>query len=134
VSAPAILASSVPWFIVRWLHLLAMAFFVGGQLMLAVTVVPVERAGGDRDRLRAIARRFGYGTLVAIGVLLVTGAAMASHFHQWGNSTLHVKLALVLVVAGLVVWHMRRPDLHALEGAIFLLSLAIVWLGVALAH
>ena len=111
-----------------------MAFFVGGQLFLVVAVVPVLRGDPDRTRIRGVARRFGYGTLVAIGVLLATGAALASHFHQWGNSTLHVKLALVVVVAGLVVWHMRRPNLHALEGAIFLLSLAIVWLGVALAH
>jgi len=48
--------------------------------------------------------------------------------------TLHVKLALVVAVAGLVVWHIRRPQLRALEGAIFVGSLAIAWLGVALAH
>ncbi len=48
------------WNGVRWLHLLAMAFFVGGQLALVV----------------------------------LTGVA--------------------------VVWHMRRPALHALEGVIFL--------------
>jgi uncharacterized membrane protein len=122
------------WLAVRWLHLLAMAFFVGGQLFLAAAVVPVERHAPDRERLRAIARRFGYGTLVAIGVLVATGAAMASHYDKWGDSTLQVKLALVLVVAVLTVWHMRRPSMHALEGAIFLVSLAIVWLGVSLAH
>jgi uncharacterized membrane protein len=111
-----------------------MAFFVGGQLLLAVAVVPVERGSPDRERLRAIARRFGWGTLVAIAVLAVTGAAMASHFHVWGEGTLHVKLALVGVVAVLVIWHMWRPQQHVLEGAIFVVSLAIVWLGVALAH
>jgi uncharacterized membrane protein len=122
------------WIAIRWLHLLAMAFFVGGQLLLVVAVVPVERRAPDRERLRAIARRFGNGTLVAIGVLLVTGALMASHFDDWGDGTLHIKLALVAVVALLVVWHMRRPTMHALEAAIFLVSLAIVWLGLQLAH
>ncbi|HET6549605.1 MAG TPA: hypothetical protein VFG79_14165 [Solirubrobacter sp.] len=122
------------WIALRWLHLLAMAFFVGGQLLLVAAVVPVERRAPDRERLRAIARRFGYGTLVAIGVLLVTGALMASHFNDWGDGTLHVKLALVAVVALLVVWHMRRPTMHVLEAAIFLVSLAIVWLGLQLAH
>jgi uncharacterized membrane protein len=122
------------WVLVRLLHLVAMAFFVGGQLLLAVAVVPVERGSPDRERLRAIARRFGWGTLVAIAVLAVTGAAMASHFHVWGEGTLHVKLALVGVVAVLVIWHMWRPQQHVLEGAIFVVSLAIVWLGVALAH
>jgi uncharacterized membrane protein len=121
------------WQAVRWLHVLAMAFFVGGQPLLAVAVVPVERSAPDRDRLRAIARRFGYGTL-AIAVLLATGSAMASHFELWGDGTLQIKLALVALVAVLVVWHMRRPAMHALEAAIFVVSLVIVWLGLALAH
>ena len=124
------------WEAVRWLHLLAMAFFVGGQLLLAAAVVPVFRRteGRDREPLRAIARRFGQGTIVAIAVLVVTGAAMASHFGDWDSSTLQVKLGLVVLAAVLVGAHLRRPTNHALDGAIFLVSLAIVWLGVALAH
>jgi uncharacterized membrane protein len=122
------------WDTILWLHLLAMAFFVGGQLFLALAVVPVERRNPDRERLRAIARRFGWGSLVAIGILLATGAAMAIHDHRWGDGTLHVKLALVVLTAGLVVWHMRRPQNHVIEGAILVLSLAIVALGVALAQ
>jgi uncharacterized membrane protein len=122
------------WLAVGWLHLLAMAFFVGGQLLLAVAVVPVERRAPDRERLREIARRFGYGTLAAIGVLLVTGAATASHFDSWGYTTLQVKLALVVVVSALVLWHIRRPTMHALEGAIFATFLLMVWLGLSLVH
>lgn len=122
------------WPVVRWLHVLAMAFFVGGQLLLALVVVPVERRNPDRERLRAVARRFGYGTLVAIAVLLATGSAMASHFHLWGDGTLQLKLALVALVAGLVVWHMRRPTMHALEAAVLVGSLVIAWLGLSLAH
>jgi uncharacterized membrane protein len=122
------------WFVVRWLHLLAMAFFVGGQLFLAAIVVPVERRSPDRERLRAIARRFGYGTLAALVVLLMTGGAMASHLHLWSDATFQVKLALVALIAVLVLLHMRRPTLHALEGAIFLCSLAVVWIGLYLAN
>jgi putative copper export protein len=120
------------WEAIRWLHLLAMAFFVGGQLFLVVCVVPVVR--GDRPRIRAVARRFGWGALVALGVLLATGAAMASHFHDWGRNTLHVKLALVALAGALVLAHMKRPGDHWMEGLVFVVSLAIVWLGVALAH
>jgi hypothetical protein len=40
----------------------------------------------------------------------------------------------VALVAVLVVWHMRRPAQHLLEAAVFLLSLAIVWLGLVLAR
>jgi uncharacterized membrane protein len=122
------------WLGIRWLHVLAMAFFVGGQLVLAVAVVPAERGAPDRTRLRAVARRFGYGTLVAIAVLLATGSAMASHFHLWSDGTLQLKLTLVVLVAVLLVWHMRRPTMHALEAAVFVLSLVIVWLGLTLAH
>jgi uncharacterized membrane protein len=122
------------WEAVRWLHLVAMAFFVGGQLFLAVAVVPAFRGDPDRERLRAVARAFGYGSLVALGVLLVTGMSLASHYDRWDDTTLQVKLALVALTAALVVWHIRRPTAHAIEGVIFALSLAIVWLGVATAH
>ena len=121
------------WTAIRFLHLIAMAFFVGGQLLLAAAV-PVLRRSGDRTALRALARRFGIGTLGAIGVLAATGAAMATHLHRWGDGALHVKLALVGAVALLVLWHMRRPELRAVDAAIFLGSLAIVWLGVTVAH
>lgn len=121
------------WHLIRWLHLLAMAFFVGGQLFLAGAVVPVMR-GGDRAPLRAVARRFGYGTLGAIAVLIATGSALASHYDRWSADALQIKLALVGVVALLVIWHMRRPTLHALEGLVFVVSLVIVWLGLSLAH
>ena len=122
------------WLLVRWLHVLAMALFVGGQMLLAFAVVPVMRGEPDRERLRAVARRFGWLTLGAIAVLLVTGAAMASHYELWDDGTLQVKLGLVALVAVLVVWHMLRPALHALEGVVFLVSLAIVWLGLSLAY
>ena len=123
------------WNGVLWLHLLAMAFFVGGQLMLAAIVVPVLRSagGGDRVALRAAARRFGIGTVIAVVVLVVSGVAMASHFHRWSDSTLQVKLGLVVLVGLLIGAHMRRPEWHALDAAIFLVSLAIVWLGIVVA-
>jgi len=82
------------WNGVLWLHLLAMAFFVGGQLMLAAIVVPVLRGLDDRGPLRAAARRFGIGTVIAFAVLIVTGVAMASHEHLWSDSTLQVKMGL----------------------------------------
>jgi putative copper export protein len=121
------------WNGVVWLHLIAMAFFVGGQLMLAAVVVPVLRGVADGEPMRAAARRFGVGTLAAIGVLVVTGVALASHLQRWSDSTLQVKLGLIVLVGGLIVVHMRRPRDHAIDAAIFLLSLAIVWLGIVVA-
>jgi hypothetical protein len=121
------------WRLVLYLHLLSMAFFVGGQLVFGLAVVPLLRGEGDRDRLRAVARRFGYGSLGALLVLVLTGWALASHFHLWDSSTLHWKLALVVLVIVLVLVHLRWPKVHALQGAILIASLVIVWLGIQLA-
>jgi uncharacterized membrane protein len=121
------------WNGVVWLHLLAMAFFVGGQLMLAAIVVPVLRGLEDRGPMRAAARRFGVGTVIAFAVLILTGAALASHEHLWSDSTLHVKMGLVALVAVLIGAHLRGPQWHVLDGAIFVVSLAIVWLGIVVA-
>jgi uncharacterized membrane protein len=123
-----------------------MAFFVGGQLMLAAVVVPVLRS--DRAALLSAVRRFGVGTLIAFAVLIATGVALASHEHRWGDSTLEVKLGLVVLVLALIVAHARWPAVrnaeggrapsarmwrHVLELAIFAGSLAIVWLGIVIA-
>jgi len=56
--------------------------FGDGQLFLAVVAVPAERRAADPERLRAVARRFGYWTVVAIVVLLATGASTASHYDR----------------------------------------------------
>ena len=48
-------------------------------------------------------------------------------------ATLHVKLGLVVVVLILIGAHLRRPEWHVLDAAIFLISLAIVWLGIVVA-
>jgi uncharacterized membrane protein len=121
------------WNGVLWLHLLAMAFFVGGQIMLGAILVPVLRGAEDRGPLRAAARRFGIGTVIAVAVLVVTGAGMASHSHLWGDSTLQVKLGLVVLLGVLIAAHLRRPALHVLDAAILLISLTIVWLGIVVA-
>lgn len=122
------------WQAVLYLHLLAMAFFVGGQLVFGIAVVPILRDDPDpeRTRMRAVARRFGYGSLIALGVLVLTGWAMASHYDLWDSSTLQWKLGLVAAVIALTFVHLRRPKLHILQAAILLASLAIVWLGLKL--
>lgn len=121
------------WQAVLYLHLLAMAFFVGGQLVFGIAIVPVLRGETGRSQMRGIARRFGYGSLAALGVLLVTGWAMAGHYDVWDSRTLQWKLALVGAVIGLTIVHLRRPKLHALQAAILGLSLLVVWLGLELA-
>ena len=117
---------------VRLLHLVAMGFFVGGQIMLAAVVVPALR-GRDAE-IRAAARRFGIASVVALLVLAGTGIAMASEYDRWPDGTLHAKLALVAVAIGLIGAHALMPRRRALMGAVLVVSLVIAWLGVELAH
>ncbi len=122
-----------PIVVARYLHLLAMGLFVGGQLVLALAVVPGLR-GRDREGLRAVARRFGWASVGALGALVATGAWMAGSYSRWSDGTLHVKLGLVVLVSVLIIWHLRAAAAHWLQGLIFAVSLVIVWLGLALAH
>jgi uncharacterized membrane protein len=122
------------WTLVRFLHIVALAFFVGGQLVLVVAIVPAVHRAGDDALMRDIARRFGIGSLVAILVLVATGAAMASHLERWHDNGLQIKLMLVVLVGVLIVFHITSPNSRALSMLVFLVSLAVVWLGVDLAH
>ena len=124
---------STAWQAVLYTHLLAMAFFLGGQLVVGLALVPVERTNPDPERLRAVARRFGIGSAIALAVLLITGIVMADHFSLWGSDTLRLKLTLVGILIVLTLVHLRYPRAHALQGAILLLTLVVVWLGVDLA-
>lgn len=121
------------WLLILYLHLGAVTFFLGGQLVLGLVIVPVERRNPDSERMRAMARRFGVGSLVALGVLVITGVALAEHLSLWGSGTLQLKLALVGGVVALALLHLRWPRAHALQGAILLLTLLIAWLGLDLA-
>ena len=122
------------WTLIRFLHVLALAFFVGGQLMLVAAVVPAVRRHGDQAVMRSVARGFGIGSLVALAVLVATGTAMAGHFDRWEDGTLQLKLGLLAGVGVLTGLHLAAPGNRALAGGVFVLSLAIVWLGVELAH
>lgn len=123
------------WTLIRFVHLTAMAFFVGGQLMLVFAVVPVVRdRGGDETTMRAVARRFGIASAIALAVLIATGAAMASHYQLWDDPTLQAKLAVLVLVAVFTGLHIAAPEHRAVAYAVVAASLVIVWLGVKLTH
>ena len=121
------------WTVMIFLHVVAMAFFLGGQIMLASTVVPVMRTEpADPEKLRAVAQRFGVGSLIALGVLLLTGMMMASHFELWDYGPFQVKMTLVVATIIAVLLHTVRGQSHVLMGITFLLTLATVYAGVNL--
>ncbi|MET0819112.1 MAG: hypothetical protein ABWZ67_16220 [Solirubrobacteraceae bacterium] len=123
------------WTLLRYLHVIAVAFFVGGQLMLVTAIVPATQRLEARDEvMRSIAKRFGIGSLIALAVLLATGAAMASRFELWSDGVLQAKLALLMLIGVLTALHIVTPYTRAVSITIFLTSLVIVWLGVVLTH
>lgn len=122
------------WTLVRFLHVVALAFFIGGQLMLMVAVVPAVRRHGNEVAMRSVVRRFGIGSVLALIVLLATGAAMASHLARWQDNLLQLKLMLVVLIGVLVAFHIASPTSRALSIAVFVASLLVVWLGVELTH
>ena len=120
------------WTFIRFLHIVALAFFVGGQLILVAAVTPAVRV--HETAMRRVAVRFGAGSAVALVVLIATGAAMASHLALWDDPTLHAKLALIVLVFVLVGVHVASPRSRVLSYATLAASLLIVWLGVKLTY
>jgi uncharacterized membrane protein len=118
--------------VLLFIHVIAMAFFVGGQIMLAATIVPVERTNPDPARMKQIAQNFGWGSLISLGVSILTGMLMASHYNLYGDSNMHIKLTLLVLTFVSLGAHLKYPKVHALMGLTFVLTLGVVWFGLAL--
>ena len=121
------------WELIRFLHLLGIALFVGGQLMLVLVVTPAL-TGQDPALMRGAAKRFGIASVAALVLIIATGAAMASHFDRWSDTTLHWKIGLLVLVFVLTGLHTRVPYTRAISYLVLATSLVIFWLGVDLAH
>jgi putative copper export protein len=125
--------------VLRFIHFIAAAVWVGGLLTLGALVPIVRRNGGSTDLLRAMARQFGRVSWTAMGVAVVTGVWQVQRLGiDWGASELSLKLGLVVIVIALAAVHQftaRRtsPALRgAIQGVILLVSLGIVAAAVAL--
>ena len=71
------------WTLVRFLHVLGAALWVGGMIVLGAVAVPAARRAGDRDAGRrvvtAAARRFGVVGALAFVALVATGFGLIHH-------------------------------------------------------
>ncbi len=126
-------------YIVRFLHLVAVAIWVGGLVTLAALVVALRKAGADIELLRASARQFARLSWTAMLVAIVTGVLQVQLMgFSWSDGALHTKLglvALVLILAGVHQVTAKRTG-PALRGVIqvliMLVSLCVVAAAVVL--
>ncbi len=122
--------------VVRYLHLLGAAVWIGGLLVVAATIPAVRRVSGDRAVLGAIARRFGVVSGAAMALLVITGLIQAAGYGWTG--TLMIKVSLVLASIILTIWHSlnarsQSPATRGLiQALILILALMILALAVAL--
>ncbi len=127
------------WSIVRFFHVMGAIIWVGGQLLLTLTVVPVLRGRLDDETRSAIGSTLGRRyALIAYGgalpVLIATGIAQAYHrgvtldaFTRSGyGGTLGFKIILLVVAVAFAAWH----GIAAAVGN-ERLSRAMAWLGLA---
>ena len=130
---------AVSWDTVRlFLHVLAAAVWVGGQVTLAALVPVLRRVGTEVPS--AAARRFNQVAWPAFAVLIVTGVwniiAVRSQISGSYETTLIVKLVVVAVSGVTAALHARARSspARAVFGALTGISaLAALFLGVLLA-
>lgn len=120
------------WTVVRFLHVLGIVLFLGGQLAVALAVAPVLR--GNEDAMRAIARRFGIASVASLAVIIASGVGLASHFDRWDDPMLHLKIGLLVLVFVLIGMHVLTPYTRAVSLMVLLTTLLISWFGVNLSH
>lgn len=130
---------AVHWDTVRlFLHVLAAAVWVGGQITLAALVPALRAAGAEVPRTAA--RRFNQVAWPAFAVLVATGVwnviAESDKISGSYQTTLMVKLVLVVVSGATAFLHTRARSAAGLAvfGALTGLSaLAALFVGVLLA-
>lgn len=115
--------------VIFYLHLLGATVWIGGLIVLSGLVPAVRKVTDDREVIKAMARRFGVISWIALGLLVLTGGVLS--IDRW-SQTLIMKVGLVLVVTMLAVWHSimagdQSPAVRgAIQGVILLLSLIIL--------
>lgn len=125
--------------VVRWIHLLGAAVWVGGLITMAALVPAMRRAGADIEIIRVAARQFGRLSWAAMGIAVVTGLIQANDFgYRLSDGPLGTKVQVVGVMIALVVVHQitaKRTTAAlrgAIQGAILVLSLLTFWLAVTI--
>jgi len=119
------------WTLVRFIHVLGAATWVGGMIALGAVAVPAARSAGDRTAGRQVltsaARRFGVLGALAWVVILVSGFGLLHHRNlglgdltasDYGRRVL-AKLCLLLAMGVVTALHAlwQGPRARRLEEA-----------------
>ncbi len=105
------------WTLVRFLHVLGAAVWVGGMIVLGAVAVPAARRAGDpaagRRVITSAARRFGAIGAVTLVVIAATGFGLIHHrglsLDQLPDSDygrrIVAKMVLLVLMAGVALLH-----------------------------
>ena len=84
--------------------------------------------------MRAIARRFGIASAVALAVLDRHRRGDGRPPGRWDDPTLQAKLGLLVLIGVLLALHVATPYTRAISLTVLATSILIVWLGLRLTH
>lgn len=118
--------------VIRWIHLVAAATWMGGLVVLGPLVMTLRKEGVGREGLRAAARQFARVTWVAMGIAVATGLLQVVWMHlPWSYGRLHIKLGAVGLTIAIALFHQltARRSSPAVRG-VFQLSILVSSLGV----
>lgn len=90
--------------VVKWIHLLAVATWTGGLIVLAILVAALRKQTDDVEVLRAAARAFGYASWTAMAVAMAAGVWL---YLDWGLawSEFLLKGTILAATLGLTIYH-----------------------------
>ena len=118
--------------VLRGIHLVAAAIWLGGLITLAALVPALRSVGADRATLQAAARQFARVSWVAMAIAVATGLGQVAMLHlPWSYRPLQAKVAIVTVAVLVSAGHQvtargSNPAARGdIQGLILLASLGI---------
>jgi len=118
--------------VLRWLHLVAAASWLGGMIALGAVVITLRRAGVERSVLQAAARAFARVSWAAMALAVATGIAQVhATMLPWSYGRLHLKITLVVVTVIAALIHQRiAKHLTGARRGLYELALLVLSLGI----
>lgn len=105
--------------ILKSIHVLAAAFWVGGGFVLNVAMLLAARSGEPPNMLAAmkLGRAFTFAILpILAAVVLITGVWMTEQFYSWDQLWISLGLAGVVVVTAIGMLYLGPRAKRAIAG------------------